>query len=583
MSTVNAAVELLVRNLDRHPEKTAYFRGELSISYRELDAECRRFALLLHEKGITPGERVLLVLPDTFAFPVAFLGCLLAGVTAVAASTALREEDFAHILEDSGARLLVTHPDLCRPLGWPPVTVSTWSSAVTTVHSSIPPDSAAGWNPYQPAVDDFAFMLYSSGSTGKPKGIPHRHQDLLLPCELVGSAILGITTDDVIFSASKFSFAYGLINSLAFPLFFGATAIIHPGKPDPASILDIIRNRRPTIFFSVPTIYSQLILSCTANQLNLPMRICYSAGEALPAAIFEEWRRLTGLEIIDGIGSTEMTYVYISNRPGQARPGSTGQPVPGYRVRLVDDNGDDVPPGTEGNLLVKGDTMAPFYWNLPAKSAETMLADGFCRTGDVFVERDGFYYHRGRSDDMIKAGAHWVSPVPVEDALRSHPAVAECAVVAVSAGALVKPGAFVILAPGTAADSGPGARTAAASAGTDSGLHVSGPLHLCRRTAAYRNRQDPAVPPEGPHITERRTKMATINELKELMLNIGMDRDIVAGVDPAEALSLQGVDSVDCPAFAVAVEERYGVKLSDADSLKLKTLNDFAKYITAKQ
>jgi benzoate-CoA ligase len=447
VSTVNAAVDLLVRNLNRHPEKPAYFCGDESLSYRELDAECWRFALLLHEKGISPGERVLLVLPDTFAFPVAFLGCLLAGVTAVAASTALREEDFAHILEDSGSRLLVTHPDLAAPR------LAAGNSVDVVLcceHGSFEsPPSDAGLNAYQPVAEDFAFMLYSSGSTGKAKGIPHRHQDLLLPCELLGNAVLGITTNDVIFSASKFSFAFGLINSLSFPLFFGATAIIHPGKPGPASILDIIRNRRPTIFFSVPTIYSLIILSCTANQLNLPMRICYSAGEALPATIFEEWRRLTGLEIIDGIGSTEMTYVYISNRPGQARPGSTGQPVPGYHVRLVDDNGNDIPSGTEGNLLVKGDTMAPFYWNLPDKSADTMLEDGFCRTGDVFAERDGFYYHRGRSDDMIKAGAHWISPVAVEDALRSHPAVAECAVAAVSAGALVKPGAFVILAPGT--------------------------------------------------------------------------------------------------------------------------------------
>jgi benzoate-CoA ligase len=448
VSTDNAAVELLERNLERHPEKTAYFCGEQSLSYRELDKGCRRFALLLHGKGITPGERVLIVLPDTFAFPVAFLGCLLAGVTAVAASTSLNEEEFAHILEDSGARLLVTHPGLAAPRLAAGTSVDV---VVCEDHGSFEytSDSATGLNPYRPAADDVAFMLYSSGSTGKAKGIPHRHQDLLLPCELVGRELLGIATDDVLFSASKFSFAYGLINSLAFPLFFGATAIIHPGKPDPASVLGIIRNRRPTIFFSVPTIYSLIILSCTANQLNLPLRICYSAGEALPAAIFEEWRRLTGLEIVDGIGSTEMTYVYISNRPGQARPGSTGQPVPGYQVRLVDDNGNDVPPGIEGNLLVKGDTMALFYWNLPAKSAETMLEDGFCRTGDVFAERGGFYYHRGRSDDMIKAGAHWVSPVPVEAALLGHPAVVECAVAAVSAGALVKPGAFVILAPGT--------------------------------------------------------------------------------------------------------------------------------------
>jgi benzoate-CoA ligase len=447
MSSVNAALELLARNLDRHPGKIAYYCGESSISYLELDEACRRFALLLVERKITPGERVLIVLPDSFAFPVAFLGCLLAGVVAVAASTALREEDFAHILQDSDARLLVTHPELSAPRA------AAGSCDVILCNDQgffeFPAGTAAGWSPYRPADATIAYMLYSSGSTGKPKGIPHRHRDLLLPCELVGSAILGITTNDVLFSASKFSFAYGLINSLAFPLFFGATAIIHPAKPEPSAILNIILNRRPTIFFSVPTIYAQLILSCAATELILPMRICYSAGESLSSAIFDEWQRLTGLELIDGIGSTEMSYTYISNRPGQARSGSTGQPVPGYCLRLVDENDNDVPSGIEGDLLVKGDTMAPFYWKLPGKSAETMLADGFCRTGDVFAELDGFYYHRGRSDDMIKAGAHWVSPVLVEDALLSHPAVAECAVAAVSAGALVKPGAFVILAPGT--------------------------------------------------------------------------------------------------------------------------------------
>jgi benzoate-CoA ligase len=178
------------------------------------------------------------------------------------------------------------------------------------------------------------------------------------------------------------------------------------------------------------------------------MRLCCSAGEALPAALFDEWQLLTGMEILDGIGSTEMAYHFISNIPGQAVAGSTGRLVPGYRARLVDDNGNDVPPGSEGNLLIGGPTKTPCYWNLPAKSAETMLPDGFIRTGDIFVERNDFYFHRGRSDDMIKVGALWVSPLLVEDALHSHPAVADCAVAAVSAGTLTRPGAFVVLKPG---------------------------------------------------------------------------------------------------------------------------------------
>lgn len=444
----NAAAILLERNLERHPDKTAFLCGERSLCYRELERASRRFAQLLRERGVAPGERVLLLLPDGPAFPVAFLGCLLAGVTAVIAGTALTREQFEHILSDSASRLLVTDPRLPSPL---PLEQSRVALLTCDEEDSFPAPRSPDGEPdaHRAEEDGIAYMQYSSGSTGVPKGIPHRHRDLLIPCDLVGREILGLSDRDRIFSVSKFSFAYGLINSLAFPLFFGATAIIHPGKPDPASVLGIFSERRPTIFFSVPTIYSQLILSCTANHLDVPLRVCYSAGEALPAALFEEWRRLTGLEIVDGIGSTEMTYVYISNRPGRARPGSTGQPVPGYALRLVDDDGADVPSGVDGNLLVKGPTMTPCYWNLPDRSAETLLPDGFCRTGDVFVERDGFYFHRGRSDDMIKAGAHWVSPLPVEEALLSHPAVAECAVAAVTAGALVKPGAFVILAPGT--------------------------------------------------------------------------------------------------------------------------------------
>lgn len=451
----NPAACLLSRNRERHPHKAAYLCDRRSISHGELAQACRDFALLLRKRGVAPGERALLVLPDGPAFPVAFLGCLLAGVTAVVAGTTLRGEEIGHILEDSGSRLVVTSPRLPAPLRAAEGGIELIACGDDDTFGRSDASDAA-WQPHQPPPDQIAFMQYSSGSTGIPKGIPHRQRDLFLPCDLVGREILGIGEDDLLFSASKLSFAYGLINSLAFPLFFGATAILHGGKPDVATILEIIGRHRPTVFFSVPTIYSQIILSCTADRLHLPLRLCYSAGEALPAAIFHEWRRLTGLELVDGIGSTEMSYVYISNRPGRARAGSAGQAVPGYRLRLVDDEGAPVPSGTMGNLLVKGPTSSPGYWNLPDRSAETMLADGFLRTGDLFVEEEGFYYHRGRSDDMIKAGAHWVSPLPVEEALSGHPAVAECAVVAINAGGLVKPGAFVIPAPGAGRTQGLG-------------------------------------------------------------------------------------------------------------------------------
>jgi benzoate-CoA ligase len=444
----NAAVKLLRENVEFRPDKVAYFCGNSALSYGELDKRSRQFARFLQDQGIVPGERVLIVLPDCFAFPIVFLGCLLAGAVAVAADTGVRKDDFAHIIRDSGARMLVYHADSAVPCS-----VIGEGVKVIVFGDDGPAKDSIGSDdfvsPYQPSGDDIAYMLYSSGSTGRPKGVPHRHRSLLLPCDLVGKAVLGIKGDDVIFSTSKLSFAYGLLNSLAFPLRFGATSVLHPGKPDPLAIHDIIELRRPSVFFSVPTTYARIILSRTEQELKLPMRLCCSAGEALPAALFEEWGRLTGLEIIDGIGSTEMAYHFICNIPGQAVAGSAGRLVPGYRARLVDEDGNDVPMGSEGNLLVSGDTRCPFYWNLPEQSAETMLAEGFARTGDIFVERDGYYYYRGRSDDMIKTDAHWVSPLIVEDALRGHPAVADCAVAPVSVGTLIKPAAFVVVTPGT--------------------------------------------------------------------------------------------------------------------------------------
>jgi benzoate-CoA ligase len=445
---MNVAVALLDPNLRCHPDKASYICGTSTLSYHELYRASKNFSLLLVERGIVPGERVLIVLPDAFAFPIAFLGCVLAGAVAVVLGTDRSLEDVARVLKDSGARLLVADSSISATIKAAGCEIAVLTCQESGPHDS-PVTSSEEWKPYQPAAGDFAYMLYSSGSTGKPKGIPHRHNDLLLACTLVGDAVLALTANDVIFSVSKFSFAYGLVNSLAFPLFFGATAIIHPDKPSPVALLNIIHSCGPTVLFAVPTIYSQIIRSCTDEHLKLPLRMCVSAGEALPAAIFDEWQRLTGLEIIDGIGSTEMTYIYIANRPGHAKPGSTGQAIPGYQLRLVDDEDNDVPPGNVGNLLVRGETSAPFYLNMPGQSIETMLPDGFVRTGDVFVERDGFYYYQGRNDDMIKSGGQWVSAARVEDVLRGHPAVAECAVVAVSAGGLVKPGAFVMLAPGT--------------------------------------------------------------------------------------------------------------------------------------
>ena len=264
----------------------------------------------------------------------------------------------------------------------------------------------------------------------------------MLPCDLVGKAVLGLTGEDVLFSTSKCSFAYGLINSLALPLRLGATAILHPGKPDPAVVLELVRRHSPSVLFSVPTLFAQILRSWPEVEVRqrLPMRLCCSAGEALAAALFEEWQRLTGLEILDGIGCTEMAYHFISNAPGHAVAGSAGRLAPGYQARLVDERGEDVAPGHEGQLLIDGPTRTPGCWSPPYAAGDAPFA-----TGDLFVERDGFYYHRGRSDDRIKSASCWVSPIAVEEVLRGHPAVAECAVAATRVGALSVPGAFVVL------------------------------------------------------------------------------------------------------------------------------------------
>lgn len=447
MAAPNAAVELMRGSLERRPDKVAYLCEDETLSYRQLDQASHSFARLLAGRGITPGDRVVLALPDCFAFPIAFLGCLLTGAIAVAAGSAQRDEDLAHIVADSGARLLVSHRE--------------HASRQAAVGGDLgqllcddrgPMEEAAGRDapPHQPGEGEFAYLLYSSGSTGRPKGIPHRHASLLLPCRLMGEGVLGLGGEDLIFSTSKLSFCYGLINSLSFPLHFGAGAILHPGKPEAAAVLELIRRHRPTVLFSVPTLYRQLALSCAGERLELPVRLCCSAGETLPPPLFREWRRLTGLELIDGIGASELSHHFICNPPGRAMAGSAGRVVPGYRVRLVDGRGHDVPPGEEGELLVAGATRAPHYWNLPEQTGNTMLADGFTRTGDIFLERDGYYFFRGRSDDLIKVDAQWVAPLLVEELLAGHPAVAECAVAAVSVAGLPRPGAFVVPVPGVA-------------------------------------------------------------------------------------------------------------------------------------
>jgi benzoate-CoA ligase len=447
----NIAARLLARNLERHPDKAAFLCGDDALTCRALAADCARFANLLRARGVAPGDRVVLCLPDSFAAPKAFFGALLLGAVPVPVSAQLAQDDCAFILRDSGARGLVTWEDSPAALAardCPEV-------ACVLLCGQHGPWGLADFSPAfeaaPPPAGAMGFMLYSSGSTGRPKGVPHRQEDLLVPAQGWGSGVLGVRADDVLFSASKFSFAYGLISSFSLALCFGATAVLFPGKPGPYELLAEISRRRPTLFFCVPTLYSLLLRAYEPGGADMDvssLRLCYSAGEALPEALCREWTRATGVEVLDGIGSTEACNVFISNLPGRVRCGTSGEVVPGYEARLVDDAGAPVPDGTPGNLQVRGAGTCAAYWNRPEKTAETMLPGGWLATGDVYVREDGVFTHKGRGDDMLKVGAYWVSPVQVEEALRAHPAVLECAVAALAVEGLVRPCAHVVPAPG---------------------------------------------------------------------------------------------------------------------------------------
>jgi benzoate-CoA ligase len=309
-------------------------------------------------------------------------------------------------------------------------------------------DQATELEPEPTSKDDTAFWLYSSGSTGSPKGCVHLHHDMVICTELYARGVLGITEQDRCFSVAKLFFAYGLGNALYFPFGVGATTILFPGPPTAPNVFDIVRKHRPTLFFSVPTNYAMLLANETPCDFS-SVRWGVSAGEALPPAVFERFQNRFGVTILDGIGSTEILHIFISNQPGAIRPGSSGKPVAGYQTKIVDDDGLPVPRGEIGNLLVKGDSTCALYWNKHEKTKDTIEGRGI-RTGDKYSEdADGFLWYAGRGDDMLKVGGIWVSPVEVENALIEHPAVLEAGVVGrEDHDRLVKPLAYVVCAAG---------------------------------------------------------------------------------------------------------------------------------------
>ena len=459
----NFARHILETNAGR-AAKTAYIDDNGSLSYGELEQRVRRFAAGLLAGGIRREERLLLVMLDTVDFPVAFLGALLAGVVPVPVNTLLTSDDYAYMIGHSGARAIVVSAPLlacvqealgktaARPelfvAGGAPAEQGLRDMAELLDAEPLAADACA-----DTSADDFAFWLYSSGSTGRPKGTVHSHGNLFWTAALYAKPILGIHTDDVVFSAAKLFFAYGLGNGLTFPLSVGATVVLTAERPTPQAVFRRLTEHKPTIFYGVPTLYVAMLASdALPEKEEVALRVCTSAGEALPREVGEKFRRHFGCDILDGLGSTEMLHIFISNRNGAVRYGTTGQPVPGYEIELRDENGRPVAPGEIGDLYIRGPSAALLYWTNREKSRATFLGD-WLRSGDKYVaDADGYYSYAGRSDDMLKVSGQYVSPIEVENVMIEHPAVLECAVVGkTDPEGLVKTVAYVVLARGATA------------------------------------------------------------------------------------------------------------------------------------
>lgn len=464
----NAAHDLIERNLAAGlGGKIAYIDDTGSYRYDELARRVDRASNVLTSLGIGMETRIMLCLLDSIEFPAAFLGAIKAGVVPIAANTLLTTDDYRFMLEDSRARALIVSADLL-PKFEPifaelpfleQVIVSGQDSVSATnapgrVHwQSLIADAATEFHPAPTTCDDVCFWLYSSGSTGKPKGTVHLHSSLIQTAELYAKPVLGIRQDDVVFSAAKLFFAYGLGNALTFPLSVGATTVLMAQRPTPEAVFRVLRKHKPTIFYGVPTLIGAMLASSDLLPSDqTALRVSVSAGEALPAELGRRWREHFGSDILDGIGSTEMLHIFMSNRPGAVRYGTTGKPVPGYEVRLVDEVGKAVAPGELGELQIKGPSSASHYWNQRAKSQATFVGE-WTRAGDKYsVDADGYFTYGGRSDDMLKVSGMYVSPFEVEAALMTHADVLEAAVVGdFDAGHLVKPRAFIVTKPGVSA------------------------------------------------------------------------------------------------------------------------------------
>jgi benzoate-CoA ligase family protein len=453
--------------VDRHVEegrdgRLAVIHEGGRLTYADVFRGANRLGNALRRLGVGMERRVVLLLPDSPEFVWSFWGAIKIGAVPIPTNTLLTPHDFAYILNDSRADAAIVSAPLAAAVEAARPRLPSLRHVIVTggagpgqvAYEAVTAPESAELEPAATTRDDVAFWLYTSGTTGTPKAAVHLQHDMLVCCEGFGRHVLEIGPDDRTFSVAKLFFAYGLGNALYFPFHVGASTVLFPARPEPVKVFELIARERPTIFYAVPTAYAAMLQVPDAERRYdlTSLRICSSAGEPLPKAIYERWLERFGLEILDGIGSTEMCHTFIANRRGRVRPGSSGTLVPGYDAKLVDDEGRSVPAGEVGNLLVKGDSACAYYWNQHERSTQTIQGE-WVRTGDKYTrDADGYFWYAGRTDDMIKAGGMWVSPAEVEGALAAHPAVVEAGVVGAEDGdELVKPLAFVVLAAGHSA------------------------------------------------------------------------------------------------------------------------------------
>jgi 4-hydroxybenzoate-CoA ligase len=453
----NAAVDFVDRNVaEGRGDKTAFIDPSRNLTYAELRDATARIGPMLTRMGVEPENRIALVLLDTVDFPVLFWGAIRAGIVPVLVNTRLTVDQYRYLFEDSRAKAVFVSTALLPVIQEAAKDIATLRTIVVVGGGpmemprldSLLAAENEGSAPARTSADEVAYWLYSSGTTGMPKGVMHVHSNPSVMAQNAGQRRLGYREGDIIFSAAKCFFSYGLGNAIFCPMWVGATSVFYPERPTPQTVFEVLRGYQPTMFFAVPTLYAAMLADpeCKPDNMSNRLRLCFSAGEPLPAHVGQAWKQRFGLDIVNGVGSTEMGHLFLTNLPDGVEYGTSGVPVDGYHLRLVDDAGNDVADDDIGEMWVRGDSSAAGYWNQREKSRHTFIGE-WTRTGDKYLRRaDGVYNYCGRTDDMFKVSGIWVSPFEVEDALISHPKVLEAAVVpAEDDNGLVKPKAFVVL------------------------------------------------------------------------------------------------------------------------------------------